>query len=89
LQERAVKASTLTEYRHSADRIVRSLGDVAIEDVTPEMLERWKGTLTCSNGTTAKYRVNLYGIFRRAMKVWGLPRNPVAEVERPRLARLG
>jgi integrase len=83
-QERAVKASTLTEYRHSADRIVRLLGDVPIEDVTPEMLERWKGTLMCSNRTTAKYLINLHGIFRRAMKVWGLPRNPVADVERPR-----
>jgi integrase len=28
--------------------------------------------------------VILHGIFRRAMKVWGLPRNPAAEVERPR-----
>jgi integrase len=48
------------------------------------MLERWKGTLTCSNRTTAKYLINLHGILRRAMKVWGLPRNPVADVERPR-----
>ena len=40
--DRAVKQSTLTEYRHTADRIVRELGDVPIEDVTPEMLERWK-----------------------------------------------
>ncbi len=82
--ERAVKASTLTEYRHSADRIIRGLGDVPMEDVTPEMLERWKGSLTCSNRTTAKYLINLHGIFKRAMKVWGLPRNPVADVERPR-----
>jgi integrase len=83
-KERAVKPSTVTEYRHSADRIIRGLGDVPIEDVTPEMLERWKGTLTCSNRTAAKYLINLHGIFKRAMKVWGLPRNPVADVERPR-----
>jgi site-specific recombinase XerD len=82
--ERAIKASTLTEYRHSVDRIIRGLGDHPIEDVTPQMLERWKGTLTCSNRTTAKYLVNLHGIFKRAMKVWGLPRNPVCDVERPR-----
>ncbi len=82
--DRAVKKSTLAEYRHSADRIVRSLSDMPIEDVTPELLERWKGTLTCSNRTTAKYLINLHGIFRRAIKVWGLPRNPVADVERPR-----
>lgn len=26
----------------------------------------------------------LHGIFRRAMRVWGLQRNPAADVERPR-----
>jgi hypothetical protein len=64
--------------------IVRGLGDPPLEDVTAEMIERWKATLTASNRTVAKYLVNLHGIFRRAVKVWGLPRNPVAEVERPR-----
>ncbi len=82
--ERACKASTLTEYRHTAERIVRDLGPVAIEDVTPEMLERWKATLKLSNRSVAKYLVILHGIFKRAMKVWGLPRNPVVDVERPR-----
>jgi integrase len=82
--ERACKRSTLTEYRHAADLIVRGLGDPPLEDVTPEMIERWKATLDASNRTVAKYLINLHGIFRRAMKVWGLPRNPVVEVERPR-----
>jgi integrase len=80
-QERACKKSTLTEYRHAAAIIVRGLGDPPIEDVTPELIERWKSALTASNRTVAKYLVNLHGIFRRAMKVWGLPRNPVADVE--------
>jgi integrase len=82
--DRAVKASTLREYRHTADRIVRELGDVPIEDVTPEMLERWKASLGLSNRSVAKYLVILHGIFKRAMRVWGLPRNPVVDVERPR-----
>jgi integrase len=82
--ERAVKGSTLREYRHAADRIIRSLGDVPIEDVTPEMLERWKAQQTVSNRTVHKYLINLNGIFKRAMKVWGLPRNPVIDVEKPR-----
>lgn len=82
--DRACKPSTLSDYRHTADRITRDLGDLRIEDVTPELLERWKGTMTASNRTVAKYLVVLHGIFRRAMKVWGLPRNPAAEVERPR-----
>jgi integrase len=82
--DRAVKRSTLVEYRHTVDRIVRELGDVPIEDVTPEMLERWKATLKLSNRTVTKYLVILHGIFKRAMRVWALPRNPVADVERPR-----
>jgi len=63
---------------------MRDLGDLRLEDVTPEVLERWKTTLTVSNRTVAKYLVILHGIFRRAMRVWGLPRNPLADVERPR-----
>lgn len=82
--DRACKPSTLTDYRHTAGRIVGDLGAERLEDVTPEMLERWKATLTVSNRTVAKYLVILHGIFRRAMKVWGLPRNPAASVERPR-----
>jgi len=81
--DRACKPSTLTDYRHTADRITRDLGSHRLEDVTVEMLERWRGTLAVSNRTVAKYLVILHGIFRRAMKVWGLPRNPAAEVERP------
>jgi integrase len=48
------------------------------------MLERWKGTLDLSNRSVAKYLVILHGIFKRASKVWGLARNPVVDVERPR-----
>jgi integrase len=44
--DRACKPSTLTDYRHTADRIVRDLGELRLEDVTPELLERWKATLT-------------------------------------------
>ena len=38
-----------------------------------------------SNRNVQKRLVVLHGIFRRAMRVWGLPRNPVADVERPRV----
>src|SRR3954468_2282999 len=82
--DRACKPSTLSDYRHTADRIVADLGHLRIDDVTPELLERWRATLDVSNRTVIKYLVVLHGIFRRAMKVWGLPRNPAAMVERPR-----
>jgi integrase len=83
--DRACKPSTLTDYRHTARRIERDLGHLRLEDVTPELLERWRATLDVSNRTVIKYLVVLHGIFRRAMKVWGLPRNPAAAVERPRV----
>jgi integrase len=83
-RDRACKPSTLSDYRHTARRIVADLGERRIEDVTPELLERWKTTIDASNRTVAKYLVILHGIFGRAMKVWRLPGNPVAEVERPR-----
>ena len=79
--DRACKPSTLTDYRHTANRLVRDLGELRLEEVTPQLIERWKGTLTVSNRTVAKYLVILHGIFKRAMKVWGLPRNPAAEVD--------
>jgi integrase len=83
--ERDCKPSTMNGYRGTADRIVRQLGHMRIEDVTTQDLERWKATLRCSNRTTQKYLVILHGIFRRAMRVWGLPSNPVTNVERPRV----
>jgi len=82
--DRACKPSTITDYRHTAERLMRDLGSLRLEDVTAETVERWKGTLTVSNRTVAKYLVILHGIFKRAMRVWGLPRNPLTEVERPR-----
>jgi integrase len=83
--DRDCKPTTLDDYHHAAGRITRDLGHLRLEQVTPELLERWKASITGSNRTVQKYLVNLNGIFRRAMRVWGLPRNPVASVERPRV----
>src|SRR3954463_7226406 len=83
--ERDCKPSTMDGYRGTAKLIIRRLGHMRLEDVTTQDLERWKATLTCSNRTTQKYLVVLHGIFRRAMRVWGLPVNPVTNVERPRV----
>jgi integrase len=57
--DRACKPSTLTDYRHTSDRVMRDLGGLRLEEVTPELLDRWKGTLTVSNRTVAKYLVVL------------------------------
>lgn len=95
--EAGVKPSTAMDYRDSANRLCRSFGDVALEDITPETIERWKAAFLSerrlgggrvrrtppSPRTIRKYLVNLNGIFRRAREVWGITDNPVAEVKRP------
>ena len=90
-QERACKPSTVTDYRNMTRVLAETFGGELIEDVTTESIERWKATFTkqrkLSNRTLQKYLVTLHGIFKRATRVYGLPRNPVANVERPRLPR--
>lgn len=83
--ERACKPSTLTDYRHTSNRLCRDFGDERLEEITTLRIEQWVTTVTGSNRTLQKYLVVLHGIFKRAMKVWGLPRNPAADVERPRV----
>jgi integrase len=83
-KDRECKPSTMSEYRYAARRIENDLGHLRLEDCTTEMLERWRTTLPGSNRTVLKQLTILHGIFRRAMRVWGLPKNPAADVERPR-----
>jgi integrase len=83
--ERDCKPSTLADYRYTARILDDAFGETRLEDVTPEAIERWKATLTVSNRTVQKYLVVMHGIFRRAMKVWGLPANPLTAVDRPRM----
>ena len=56
------------------------VADPQLLGVQPE-----RASLDVSNRTVQKHLVVMHGIFRRAMRVWGLPRNPLAEVERPRV----
>src|SRR4051794_40824295 len=91
-QERACKHSTLRDYRIMVGRLNRDFGTRPVESITRQELERWKSTLIAermANRTLQKYLVVLNGIFKRAIRVWNLPYNPVADVERPRLPRRG
>jgi integrase len=89
--DRACKPSTVKDYRNMARILRETFGDEPIEDITTEAIERWKAEITRarkpSNRTLQKYLVTLHGIFKRAARVYALPRNPVAQVERPRLPR--
>lgn len=83
--DRDVKPSTLSDYRHMARRLDRTFGELPLSQIAPEDLERWRAGLSCSNRTIQKYLIVLNGIFKRAMKVYRLPANPMTLVERPRV----
>ncbi len=84
---RDCKASTLRDYRNMVRVLDREFGDRKIEAITPEEIELWITGYSGSNRTRQKYLVCLGSIFKRAMKVHGLPRNPADVVERPRVRR--
>ena len=88
--DRGRKPSTVDGYRS----IVRSellprFGDMALESVTPSVIEAWQASMTQAASTRTKALVLMHGIFQRARKVWSLPTNPVADVEKPPLSRSG
>jgi integrase len=83
-QDRARKPSTVRGY----ETIVRShllptFGEIPIESITPATIEAWLAGLDRASSTRTKALVLMHGIFQRARKVWSLPNNPVADVERP------
>jgi integrase len=84
---RDCKPSTLRDYRNMARVLVREFGKRKIETITTQDIDLWISGYGGSNRTRQKYLVCLGSIFKRAMKVYGLPRNPADLVERPRVRR--
>jgi len=89
--ERDAKASTLGDYRNMIRVLDRALGHLPLEQVTVDVLERWRAGFIAergpSNRTVHKYLIALTSIFKRAMRVYGLPNNPASLIERPRIRR--
>ena len=77
----------MRDYRNMVRVLDREFGSRKIESITPEEIELWIGGHSGSNRTLQKYLVCLGSIFKRAMKLYGLPRNPADMVERPRVRR--
>ena len=84
---RDCKASTLQDYRNGVRVLNRDFGSRRIEEITPEDIELWVSAKEGSNRTRQKYLIQLGSIFKRAMRVHGLARNPADLVERPRVRR--
>jgi integrase len=84
---RDCKPSTLRDYRNMVRVLDREFGKRKIETITTKDIDLWISGYGGSNRTRQKYLVCLGSIFKRAMKVYGLPRNPADLVERPRVRR--
>jgi len=88
--DRARKPSTVAGYKAIVrSQLLPAFGELLLESVTTEMIERWIASAGGSASSRRKSLVLLHGIFQRAKKVWRLPTNPVAEVEKPPLGRSG
>jgi integrase len=84
-EDRDVKPSTLRAYRSSVEgHFVPAFGERRIDEITTADLERWRATLGVSARTKNKLLTELFGIFKRARKAYGLARNPAADVEKLR-----
>jgi integrase len=86
--DRARKPSTVRDY-HSIIKahVLPAFGDMRLEDITTEGVERWAAGLTVggrmNNRTKLKIITVLHGVMKRAKRVWKLPRNPITDVEKP------
>jgi integrase len=82
--DRQRKPSTVQGYRWLIDsQILPTLGELRLEDVDQARVERWFTALEGRPSSRRKALVLLHGIFERARRKWGLPVNPVRDVEKP------
>ena len=88
--DRGRKPSTVEGYRAIVrSQLLPEFGERPIESITTPMVETWISSMDRSASTRTKALVLLHGIFKRARKVYDLPTNPVADVERPPMSRSG
>jgi integrase len=88
--DRARKPSTIRGYRWLIHgHISPAFGDMRLEEVTPAMVEVWAAQLPGTPASRRKIIVTAHGVFQRARKAFGLPANPVADIEKPPLRRSG
>jgi len=82
--DRGIKPSTLADYRSVVRHHLNpAFGIQPLEDITSADVERWRSSQRAlSSRTRNKLLVVLQGIFKRAVKVHGLPTNPTVGVER-------
>ena len=92
--DRQRKPSTVRDARSVIrNHLLSVFGDRRLEDITEQEVERWAAGLGAdrplSNATKRKIIVIFHGVMARARRVYRLPVNPVASVEKPRLTAPG
>jgi integrase len=88
--DRSRKPSTVAGYRAIVrSQLLPTFESMPLESITTPVIEAWIASVERAASTRTKALVLLHGIFQRAKKVWGLPLNPVSEVEKPPLRRSG
>ncbi|MGI8411633.1 MAG: tyrosine-type recombinase/integrase [Solirubrobacteraceae bacterium] len=96
-QDRGCKPTTIRSYRSAINaHLLPAFGSMRIEDLTARDIERWRSGMSgtrdaraLSNKTKNNLLVLMHAIFRRAVKLYGLPINPVANVDRFRVRPSG
>jgi integrase len=82
--DRRRKPSTVIGYQTIVRaHLLPAFGSMPIESITPATIEAWLAGVDRASSTRVKALVLMHGIFQRARKVWSLPTNPVADVEKP------
>jgi integrase len=89
-QDRGRKPWTLRGYQSMINtHLLPAFGKLPVESLTTQQVEQWIATVPGSVRTRNKLLILLHGIMRRARKVYGLPFNPVADVEKYPQGRAG
>jgi integrase len=86
-QDRGCKPSTIRGYRNTIKiHLLPAFGEMAVEDIAARDIERWRAgmssvrsTRELSNKSKNNHLVLMHAIFRRAVKLYDLPGNPVAD----------
>jgi integrase len=81
--DRGRKPSTVRGYRSSIKaHLLPAFGSMPIEEVTTASIEAWVASFGGSVRTRNKLLIQLHGILGRARRVYGLPLNAAADVEK-------
>ncbi len=88
------RPSTIADYRGIVEfALDREFGELTLEAITVDRIDAYRAWLVeegrLSARTINKRLVVMHGIFRRAMRVYGLRSNPSALVDRQPLRRSG